>query len=90
MSQVRALYGELLTHQFELGFSKRDRTGLELRKSMRINTLRLPGKESIVMKRVALGEVMLMHTQRRIAESVRVGEQSLDQFERKQKMPSVA
>ena len=31
----KAFPGKLLTHQFELGFSKRDRTGLELRKFMR-------------------------------------------------------
>ena len=31
----KAFLGKLLTHQFEPGISKRDRTGLELRKSMR-------------------------------------------------------
>lgn len=53
----KAFLGKMLTHQFEPGISKRDRKGLELRKSMRSNTLRLPGKESIVTKRVSLGEL---------------------------------
>ena len=52
----KAFLGKLLTHQFELGFSKRDRTGLELRKFMRLIALGVSGKESIVTKRVALGE----------------------------------
>jgi len=47
----------LSTHEFEPAFPKRDRTGLELRKSILSNTLRLPGKESIVTKRVALVEL---------------------------------
>jgi len=48
--------GRLLIHEFETAFPKRDRTGLELRKSNAINVLRFLGRESIVTKRVALGE----------------------------------
>jgi hypothetical protein len=55
----KAFLGKLLTHQFELGFSKRDRTGLELRKSLLLIALGISGKESIVTKRVALGEPTL-------------------------------
>ena len=47
----------LLTHEFKPAFPKRDRTGLEGRKSLLSNTLRLQGKESVVTKRVALGEL---------------------------------
>jgi hypothetical protein len=52
----KASRGNLLTHQFEPAFPKLDRTGLELRKSLPWRALRFPGKESIVTKRVALGE----------------------------------
>ena len=49
----KAFLGKLLTHQFEPGISKRDRTGLELRKSFLLIALGISGKESIVTKRVA-------------------------------------
>ena len=47
----------LLTHEFEPGISKRDLTALELRKSLLLRDLGISGKESIVTKRVALGEL---------------------------------
>jgi len=72
----KAFLGKLLTHQFEPGISKRDRTGLELRKSMLSNTLRLPGKESIVTKRVALGELSLFLRKKR--RKVNAGRREID------------
>jgi len=48
--------GELLIHEFETAFPKLDRTGLALRKSIAVSVLRFLGRESIVTKRVALGE----------------------------------
>jgi hypothetical protein len=53
---VEVSLGRLLIHEFETAFPKRDRTGLELRKSNALNVLRFLGRESIVTKRVALGE----------------------------------
>ena len=47
----------LSTHEFEPAFPSLNRTGLELRKSLLIIALRISGKESIVTKRVALGEL---------------------------------
>ena len=47
----------LSTHEFEPAFPKRDRTGLELRTSLLLIALGISGKESIVTKRVAHGEV---------------------------------
>jgi hypothetical protein len=52
----KAFLGKLLTHEFEPAFPKRDRTGLEIRKSLLLIALGISGKESIVTKRVALGE----------------------------------
>ena len=54
---VEVSLGRLLIHEFETAFPKRDRTGLELRKSNALNVLRFLGRESIVTKRVALGEL---------------------------------
>ena len=54
---VVASFGNLLTHEFEPAFPKRDRTGLEPRKSILYSALRFRGKESIVTKRVAIGEL---------------------------------
>jgi len=49
---------KLLVREFESEFSKLNRTGLELRKSLPINALRFLGKRSFVTKRVESGDMV--------------------------------